>query len=90
MYELVIRKDSIHAVGVLANFTRDNSQMFMDFKPSKNATKWQRILSKKILLEEEDITEGLTEETITKLDSKLKELLTKHIPKFEKSIKESK
>lgn len=87
MYEIVVRKDSIHIVGVLSNFERENSQLFIDYAKGKKASKWKRVMTKKVLLKEEDISDGLNEDTIEKLNLSLKDAMIKQIPKFENDLK---
>lgn len=84
MYEIGISKDSIYIIGVLSNFERPNSKLFMN---SGRGTKWRRVMSKKEILAEEDIAEGLTPEVKTKLNRALSNAIKKHIFDFENKIK---
>lgn len=86
MYEFVVRKDSIHVIGYLSDFNRENSELFLNYKKRGHATRWKRVMSKKVILREDDISEGLNEETINKLEIGLKNIMTTHILKFEKEI----
>ncbi len=87
MYEIVVSKNSIHVGGVLSHFKRENSDLFSSYKARK-AKKWKVIMQRKQLLNEEDIADGLNEDTIETLKSALQKTMKDYIPKFEKAIKE--
>ncbi len=88
MYEIAVSKDRIHVEGVLSNPLRPNSQKLADFVgTSTRVTKWRRIMRAKLILSDEDITEGMTDEVIIKLNSSLNKAIKKHINDFERDLK---
>lgn len=86
MYEININKDSIHLLGVLSNFNRPNSKHFKDYNKNSRSKKWRRVMPSKILLHEDFIAEGLTDETVKELEKGLSKILPKHIEDFEKDM----
>jgi len=86
MYEININKDSIHLLGVLSNFNRPNSKHFKDYNKNSRSKKWRRVMPSKILLHEDFIAEGLTDETVKKLEKGLSKILPKYIEDFEKDM----
>lgn len=90
MYEIKISKNQISVVGVLANFQRPGSKVLMEYDTTAKAITYRNVLRRKVLLKEEDIAEGLSDETITKLEKQLKEAITIYIHKFENDVKDFK
>lgn len=90
MYEIKIAKTGIAIIGVLSNFERPGSKTLMEYDTKAKAKQWRNVLKRKVLLSEEDVAEGLSEEIAEKLNNKLIDAITKYIGKFEKDVKEFK
>lgn len=86
-YEMKVSKQEIVVMGMLSNFKRPNSKYFMTYNESVRSTKWREIMLSKIILNNQEISEGLTEDIIAKLDKNLHESINKHIFEFEDKMR---